>query len=343
MPQPRVLIGQVSDPVFGDARAIGYVDFLRPNAAADVEETEVNEVWLEMVRSYTYGDTTATLPISLHEIQGSWEASQSYSPDTVFSVGAALATVNVVQEDSLVRFDLPASWVGQNAATLVGESFADDFEGFALQTGPGFAAAPGVVFGLSTFAAAGARLRLAYTDNDGEADTLSYPLSEVFSSLATEPPTASAGYLPLRRGSGTAVRFDADFGAFAQLPLSRGILRLPLEASLATDGSFVRPLADRSVLFGVNDTDDGEPEYEPLGIVTVSDQFGVLVETRTLTARLQQLLLDPTESGFDRFEIRPDGDPEFNPASLDILPIRFPTDDPGQSPRLTLTVVGAPA
>ena len=342
-PQSRVLVGDVVDVVFGDVRSIAYVDFLRPSGAADVEADEVREVWLQMVRSYTYGDTTATLPVSLHPIQGSWEASQSYPRDTVFSVGAALSTTNLVQADSLVRFDLPASWVEQNAALLLSATFADDFEGFALQPAAGFAPAPGVVFGLSTFAAAGARLQLAYDPEDGDADTLSFPLSEVFSSIATQPPSAAAGYLPLRRSSGAAFQFAADLGAFSQLPLARGLLRLPLETSLAQDGAFVRPLAGQSTLFGVRDAESEDPDFVPLGILIVDDDLGVLLDTRTLTRLLQQSLLDPTDSGFDRYEIRPDPDPRFNPASLDILPVRLPTADPGQSPRLTLTLVGAPA
>lgn len=341
-PQPRVLVGRVADGVFGDVRSVAYVDFLQPSGASNVEAGEVREVWLEMRRSYTYGDTTATLPVSLHQIQGTWEASQGYARDTLFSIGPSLSTTPVVQADSLVRFNLPASWVSQNAAALLSATFNDEFEGFALQAGDGFTPAPGVVFGLSTFAGAGARLRLAYDPTGGDVDTLSYPLSEVFSSIATEPPAPSASYLPLRRGSGVALRFAADLAPFQQLPLARGILRLPLESSLAQQGTFVRPLASQSALFGVRGVGTGDPTYIGLGTVTVSGDFGVLMDTRVLTSTLQQLLLDPTGSGFDRYEIRPGPDPALNLASLDILPVRVASADVGQSPRLTLTLVGVP-
>ena len=342
-PQPRVLVGQVTDAEFGDARAVAYVDFLRPQIPDDVAAGNVREVWLEMVRSYTYGDTTATLPVSLSQIQGTWEASQDYARDTLLATGGVLSTTDVVQADSLVRFDLPASWVSQNAGALISSSFNDDFEGFALQAAPGFAPAPGVVFGLSTFFGAGARLQLAYVGDQGEADTLSYALSEVFSSVASQPPAAAGATLPLRRGSGVALRFTADLGALSQIPLARGILRLPLDPSLAQVGTFVRPLARQSALLGVRDVEGGEPTYTPLGTVTVDGNRALLVETGTLTAQLQRLLLDPAGSGFDRYEVRPAIDPEFNPASLDILPVRLPSLDASQSPRLTLTLVGAPA
>ena len=338
-PQPRVLVGDVQDAQFGDTRAFAYVDALQPSAARDLSASDVREVWLVMPRTYTYGDTTATLPVSLHDIQGSWEVSDSYSPDTVFSVGAALTTTNIVQADSLVRFDLPASWVTSNAATLVGTSFADDFEGFALQPEAGYTPAPGVVFGLGTYLGAGARLRLA-TDED----TLNFPLSEVFTSIAAQAPTAPpADIISLRRGTGSELRFTADFGVFGPVPLARGILRLPLDVSFAEMGTFVRPLALSSALFGVRDSGTADPTYTALGIVTVSDGQGVLVSTSTLTSALQRLLINPDTAGYDRFEIRPNLNPEFNPASLDILPVLRAMTGQTNIPRLTLTVVGAPA
>lgn len=343
-PQFRVLVGDVLDPVFGDVRAVAYVDALQPAAAQALEADEVLEVWLELPRTYTYGDTTATLPVSLHQIQGSWDASVSYAADTVFSIGAPLATTTIAQADSLVRLNLPASWVTSNAATLVGDNFGDDFEGFALQAEAGFAPSPGAVFGLGTIStrAPTVGLRVATAE-----DTLLFPLSEVFTSIAGQPPTApSADIIPLRRGTGSELRFTADsLSAFGPIPLARGMLRLPLNTDLAASGTFVRPLAARSVLFGVRDFDSDDPTYVVLGIVTAVDGQGVLVDTRTLTLALQNLLIDPEEGGFDRYEIRPEINRELNPASLDILPVLRPVmgETASRGPRLTLTIVGAPA
>ena len=301
-PQGRVLVGDVQDAVFGDARALGYVDAIQPGGDLP-DADDVRQVWLEMPRVYAYGDTTTALPVTLSQIQGSWEASASYPTDTTFAVGPVLATATVTSAvaDTLVRFDLPASWVRANAATLVGDGFQDDFEGFALRTADGFAPAPGAVYGLGTFGSQGAGIRLT-TDED----TLFYSLSEVFTSIATQPPTdAPASVLPVRRNSGAELRFGADLSAFGAVPLARGILRLPIDESLAQVGSFVRPISTRSVLYGVRGADEETPSFVSLGTITVTDGQAVLTDTRPLTTALQQSILNPDRLRFDRFEIVP--------------------------------------
>lgn len=334
--QARVLVGSVQDPVFGDARSIAYVDALQPGSAQDLEPAEVSQVWLQMPRRYAYGDTTTTLPVELRAIQGSWEADVSYPADTVFAVGPALTAVDVAVADTMARFDLPESWVRANAATLVGDTFVDDFEGFALQTAASFAPAPGAVFGLSTFGD-GAGIQLVTT----EADTLFFPLSEVFSSIATTAPTAPpVGILPVRRGSGADVRFTADLSGIPPTPLARGILRLPLDQSYAESGTFVRPVAALALLVGVRDGDT--TERTELGVVALSaaGDFAT-ADTRALTTVLQGVLTDPGDAGFDRYELLPPA-AQLNPASLDILPLLLPTLGMERPPRFVLTLVGAP-
>ena len=100
------------------------------------------EAWLELRRTYLYGDTTTVLPLELRGITEDWSADTSYEPDRTLSTGDVLSTTEIVVGDSLRRFDLPASWVTANAATLVGSSFGVDFEGFALQVPESFAATP---------------------------------------------------------------------------------------------------------------------------------------------------------------------------------------------------------
>ena len=333
--QSRVLVGQVLDPVYGDARAIGYVDAIQPAAARELEAGEVRQVWLEMPRSYAYGDTTTTLPVELHAIQGSWEARPSYPADTVFAVGPTLATADLAPGDTLARFDLPASWVSANAATLVGDDFGDAFEGFGLQTAAGFAAMPGAVYGLGTFAADGAGLRVA-TDED----TLRFGLSEVFTSISTTVPTAPPpGVLPLRYGSGAAVQFQADLAAVGSTPLARALLRFSVDESLTEQGSFVRPLPRVAFLFGVGPAVDADPTCRVLGLVTFADGVASLSDSRILTRCLQTALVNPA-AGFDRFEIRQDNRADNTPASLDVLPIVLPTPGMDRPPRFTLTLVG---
>ena len=332
--QTRVLAGRVADPVFGDARAVAYVDVLQSSALdSGAEAGDVVDAWLELDRVYAYGDTTTALPLELREVQGDWEVDTSYPADTLFATGDVLSTTTVVASDTLRRFDLPDAWVTANAGLLVGDDFEDDFEGFAIDVPASFAAAPGVVFGFNTFASEGSGLRVVVDE-----DTLLFPLSEVFTSIATDPPTmAPAGVLGLRAGSGAAIRFDADFSSIGPTPLARARVRLPVDASLARDGAFVRPIADRSFLYGIR-TVDGEETRTLLSdnVLYDGDDELTVVATGTLTSQVQSLLLDPSEA-FERYEVRP----VAGIASLNIYPLVLPESQPEAGPRFTLTLIGS--
>ncbi len=332
--QTRVLAGTVADPVFGDVRAVAYVDVLQSSALdGDAEAGDVSEAWLELDRAYVYGDTTTALPLELRPIQGDWEVDTSYPADTLFATGDLLSTTTVVVSDTLRRFDLPAAWVTANAGLLVGDTFEEDFEGFALQVPATFSPGPGAVFGFNTFASEGSGLRVVV----GE-DTLLYPLSEVFSSIATESPAlAPSGALAVRAAPSAAIRFGADFGPIGPTPLARARVRLPLDASLVEDGAFVRPAPTRAFLYGVR-TVDGEETFTQLSDNVVFDGSGELtvLATTGLTQQVQSLLLDP-DRAFEQYELRTIG----AIPSLDVFPLLLPETQAGASPRFTLTLVGS--
>lgn len=329
--QPRVLVGEVADPVFGDARAVAYVDAVQPSIG-DREAADIEAVWLELRRDYVYGDTTVALPVSLRPIVGTWSASASYPADTTFTTGNPVATTTVTVADTLVRFDLSAAWVSANAAVLFGTGFDAAFEGFALE-----AAAPpagaGVVYGFSTLATAGSRLRVA-TDED----TLSFSLQEVFTSLQTAAPVApSATAFPARAYSNGGVEVTFDFAGVTSLPLARALLLAPLDRTLAEEGSFVRPLAARTGLYGIPTS--GDPVYLA-DVVAGTEGDASTVVTSRLTPLLQAVLLG--NLAFERYELRPgSSDGSVLPASLDILPVFRP--GMGEPVRLSLTVVGQQA
>ncbi|WP_420457565.1 hypothetical protein [Rubrivirga sp.] len=331
--QSRVLVGRVQDPVFGDARSVAYVDFVRlAELPDDAEAADVTAAWLVLERSYTYGDTTTTLPLELRPVQGSWTANTGYPADTLFATGDLLATTDVAPADTSARFDLPASWVAANAATLLSDTFGDDFEGFGIDVPAGFTPSPGAVVGFDTFASTGSGLRVVVAG-----DTVAYALSEVFSSIAVTPaPGTTPNVLPARVGSESVVRFNADFGTVGPAALARARLSLPLDLSLTREGSFVRPVPSRSFLVGVR-TVDGEERRFPLSDNVVFDGGELTVfDTGRLTAEVQQVLLDPG-SAFERYELVP----LRGAASLDILPILLSGAPDDRAPRFTLTVVGA--
>ena len=60
----------------------------------------MTEAWLELDRSYAYGDTTTSLPIELRTIQGDWEVDTGYPRDTLFATGEPLSTTEIASADS---------------------------------------------------------------------------------------------------------------------------------------------------------------------------------------------------------------------------------------------------
>ena len=325
--QTRVLVGSVVDATYGDARARAYVDVIQAaDLPSDATAEDVTAAWLVLTQNYVYGDTTTTLPLELRPITETWFADTDYARDRTLSTGDVLATTEVSVADSLRQFDLPASWVAANAATLVGDGFLDAFEGFAIDIPADYVPAPGAVYGFSTFASTGSGLRVVV----GE-DTLVYPLSEVFSSVtsgtASTPPSTA---LPVRNNSGLAVGFEVDFSTIGASALARARLRLPLDESFAAEGPFVRPIPARSVLYGIND--DGRVALAE--VLYVDGELSV-TNTSILTPLVQRILLDPS-TGFDRYEVLPSS----GTTSLDILPIRLPSVGTTDLPRFTLTVVG---
>ena len=336
--QARVLVGDVADDVFGDVRSVAYVDFVQPTVG-DVEETDVTEVWLELRRDYAYGDTTTALPVALREVEGEWEADRGYATDTLFATGPVLSTTTVqgTAADSLQRFDLPQSWVSANRGLLVGdrETFLDTFEGFALAASDGFAPGPGAVYGFRTYSGGGSSMKVAT-----ESDTLSFPLSEVFSSIGLTPPQvlATDDVVPVRASSRASLQFTAALDGVPQTALARVALRLPLDVSLAREGAFVRPIAPAAALYGFRaDSDD----RTVLGRLDVSGSEGVLNDTRVLTDALQATVLDPARGGFTRYEVLPLGSLSGDAVSLSILPVTRPDPTSATGARLVLTLVGS--
>ena len=327
--QTRVLVGDVMDPVFGDARAVGYLDFTRPAVGDTVEAGDVRSVRLELARDYVYGDTTTTLPLALREVRGRWSVTTDYAADTTFDVGPVLAEASVSVADSgVVVFELPASWVAANAEAFLSTDFNEAFEGFAVE--PTARPAPGAVFGFQTQSAR-TRLRVETVD-----DTLSYPVGEVFTSVQRAPSAAvPARFVPAQVGAGRGVRLQFPLGELGPVPLARAVFRAPVETSLARDGAFVRPVARRAALFGV--TPDGARVL--VGLVTVADGEAT---TQTLDLDVvQRAVLGETE--FTSFELLPGagigaGGAVPAPASLDVLPVvRL---GGAEAPRFTFTVAG---
>ena len=332
--QSRVLVGRVEDPVFGDAAPVAYLDLAQPTIDEDLEASDVSQVWLELRRTYVYGDTTATLPLTLRPINGTWQADTSYPADTLFDTGAPLVTTQATPADTLVRWDLPPSWVTANAGTLLGDDFGTAFEGFALNVDPGAGPQPGAVLGFATLRSQGSGLRVVAAE-----DTLFFSLAEVFTSMQGQPPVAAPpSLLPSRAYSTRGVTLAFDTAQLPRAPLARALLTLPLDRSTITSGTFVRPVAAQSSVYGVRGAGDDE-ERVYLGELVVATEGDARVTTSSvLTRRLQEVLLGAAEP-FDRYEVTT-GESALAtvPISLNVLPVLLQPGDSG--PRLALTLVG---
>ena len=146
---------------------------------------------------------------------------------------------------------------------------------------------------------------------------------------------APSGILAIRAGQQRVAGFQGRLRAGrADRPCARARLRLPVDQSLAEDGTFVRPIPTRAVLYGLNDDDDDNPR---LAIAELQSSDGELVVSNTtlLTPIVQRILLQP-DTAFDRYELG------FvrGTASLNIFPLVLPDGVPATSARFTLTVVG---
>ncbi len=325
-PQARVLAGRVLDPLYGDAAATAYVDALRPSSVPDdFDGAAVTSVTLELVRDYTYGDTTATLPMDVRFVEGNWSP-DGLPADTVLGTSAVLATVSVAPTDSVVVFALPAAMLAGRDSIFTSPNFGSLFEGFALSVAEVGGPLPGAIAGFNV-ADTRSRLRVATAT-----DTVSFALSEVYSYVTqSDPAMPPAGVLPLRAGRGGAV-LSFDVTPLGPVPLARAQLALPVGSS-PTEGSFKRPVAREVAVFAI-DADDGD--VSQLTVARTSAGGLRTIQGTIITSVVQSLLL-----GQGAFEPRLQVRFANTPASLDVLPLA-PPGSGGAVAQLLLTVV-APA
>jgi hypothetical protein len=328
-PQARVLVGQVTDAVYGDVTAIGYMDAVRPaTLPGGFDDSTVTFVQFELVRSYVYGDTTAVLPLELRQVDGSWTPT-GLPTDTTLGTGDLITTASMTASDTLLTIPLPASWVAANGDQFTSGEFLSTFEGFALRVAEGAGPQPGAVVGFDV-SSASSRIRVGT-----RSDTLSFLLSEVYTELqrAARPPSP-AGLLALRADAPIGAKLQFGFDAVGTIPLARAVLRLPLDRSLSgTTGTFVRPLAQRMAIYAIR------PEQSDalLGEATVPTTGDARsAASSVITSLVQDLLLGSAE--VTRFEVRL----PVSPVSLDVLPLVLPGLPDQPRPRFNLTVVGQP-
>lgn len=323
--QPRVLVGRVADALYGDAVATAYIDALRPaTVPTGFDRSAVTSVILELVRDYTYGDTTATLPVEVRLVEGNWSP-DGLPADTTLGTSGVIATATIAPQDSVWTLTMPASAFAGRDTVFTSPQFSTLFEGFALSVPETGAPLPGAVVGFHV-SNTRSRLRVATAT-----DTVSFALGEVYTHLQQSPPTmAPLGVLPLRAGSplgALRVSFERD-SLGTSTALARAVLSIPLPASV-DDGPFRRPRAREVGIYA-------RPEAGGSSFLLVAQRHRA-GDLRTgasppLTQLVQNWLLG-------RGTLRQELEIRFQtiPISLDVLPVA--TGPGGGLPRLVLTVV----
>ena len=347
--QSRVLVGSVLDPIYGDASAVAYLDANLPSAGRprDFQDSTITAVALRLrldtyatvdddTLFYVYGDPGAALPIEIREVTANWSPID-LDVDATLATGALIATGTIQPTDTTYTIDLDPAWVAANADKIRSEAFLTEFEGLEVRVPDG--SLPGVVRG---FSAQASDLLVATS-----ADTLSFPINEVLTSLEQGDASASESILALRGGRAEALAFDVDFAGVGALPLARAQLRFPLDRTQTGGADFVRPLARRALLVGVSQdtlrspladidiTQDGEARTFVRAASNQALQNG-------FTSIIQDVLIG--SRSFDRYEVLLRSDvASANPVSLDVLPVVLaPSTSEFKGPRFVLTLLGGP-
>lgn len=240
---PRMLVGQVADPLLGTIVSTGYIDF--DGAFPEDNTSDLSDVQLELGVDYVYGDTTEAVTVDLFELTQDWPATGRRA-DTVLTAGPLVTTFTFFPTDTLVTVLLPAVWMDAKTGTLRSTDFATLFHGFALQPAGGNA-----VVG---FRAERSRLHLGTTG-----DAVSYAAVRALSGIVRQSArSAHDPLVPFQDGVGPGVRINFDFSAYADTPINGAFVRIFADtvATLAAPEHFVRPLARRLQLVVVTDPDE---------------------------------------------------------------------------------------
>ncbi|OZC02366.1 hypothetical protein BSZ36_04865 [Rubricoccus marinus] len=343
--QTRVLVGAMTDDRFGDVQATAYVDARSITQPADFGDRPLAQVQILLRRAETYGDTLASLPVEVRQIDPSpaWSP-DGLPPDTTLATGDLLTTATLSPQDTLVTIDLPQSYIAANTVVLR-DSLDSLFEGFQIRTASGSTPAgmtTGAVFG---FNASQSSIRLigADYDDDGETtrDTVDYPLVEVYTALARGDAMDTPGRMFLRGGASMPLALDFDISAFENLPLASAKIRVPLDRSLL-DGpmGYNRPLPQTVVLYSVLEDGTRTPI---LSQAVEQDATEIVFRDNNLSNQSFNTLLQSVLLGrfaITGFEI---GVPN-NPLDLGVLPVIVEDAVEGdlRRPRLSLVTIGGP-
>jgi hypothetical protein len=287
-----VVAGQVTDPLFGDISALGYLDIGSPGSFPDAfsdDENDIGSVVFKLHRSYLYGDTTGTTELVLHGMDSDWPAS-GRSADTSLAAGTEIIRTEIQPTDTLIEISMPDSWIEDHETGLRGEnpSFSADFHGFQFSAPDG-----SVILG---FNADGSSLEVTVDD-----ETASFAISKELSTLdRSKDPATKDNRVALQTGIGPAVSMELPLReTVGQAVMNRVRLTLPFDRETMNQdlpANFVRPLPPQLIIYGVEDEENRTPLYT--GELDEDDDRYVFDHPQ-LTNQLQQIILG--NAAYERF------------------------------------------
>jgi len=241
----RFLFGQVDDPLSGPISAEGYLDFAGSAArGSSIANSPVDslDAQLRLRLTYVHGDTSSTLDVQLYDLRTEADMDRAPADTTFSSESTAINSYQVSPTDSLLRFNLPQSWIEEHQAVLQDSSeFGDAFNGLKLTTSDGE-----VVVGIEH---GSATLQLATRQ-----DTVGFQSLKSFTHLEKEG-TATTDLTDrtlLQGGIGPRLVIDWDFDrrlftdTLRNVPLNKANLTVPIDTSKMdqerpANPDFVRP------------------------------------------------------------------------------------------------------
>jgi len=312
----RVLAGHVEDPALGSITAVGHVDFVQSSSLSDdFKNGRVSSVELKLYLDYTYGDTLSPLTLRLFEQTGDWTATGSRA-DAVLTAGSPIVEFSFMPVPGTVSVGLPTSWVDTIESNFRRDDAGELFHGFQIQFVDGNAVAG--------FSQTRSILRVAVPG-----DTVSFQITELFSTLTGNPLPVPSEYILLQDGSGAAVdlTFDLTGEDLADSAVHRSIIRVNTATpDLITPTGFVRPQLSSVLLIAI--TGDEERRV-PIVSGLFEDDGRVSFENEALNTAIQNIVKGI--GGWRRFEVAA-------PVSENSLDVLFLQRSGENGPRALLTV-----
>lgn len=269
----RFLTGTVLDPIGGELRATGYLDFSGSQEPAQSIQTALSsglDAELRLLPTYVHGDTSSTVNVTLYALASEAEMSRAPSDTSFAEEPQELGTYTISPNDSLVTLPLPTSWIDEHLSALKDSAaFGDKINGFKfVSTDQASSANRQVVVGFELSSAA---LRLSSTS-----DTTDFRALKAFTEIERlSGPNIPPNTRLLQDGLGTGVTFEWNFDeppldSLRNAALNNAAVTVPLDtaqmrASLSgTTADFTRPLPNGYRIIGTLRED--RPDCGQLGL-----------------------------------------------------------------------------